>query len=499
MHEDTPKVVPAAADGEAASSPRTRTEAAFGFACRHPFMTLLLLCVLGLLCLAGVWTYLRLTTEAHIKQELRARGLPTSGLELETWNHPADDGTAEFLSALKEMETLSARTNFDHLINELKPEQFRANEAELNALLRDFEPIRQRMQDAARHEAITFAAVYQNFPGVSCDVLMSYRSYHLTLAQQARCDAVLHNDPGSGLHKLAEGMRLTHKIRAYTLIECLVFVAAQGIAVKASSESLDRGVLDTATLRDMAQTALNPEAQSVANENLRCAFADETICAHDTIRTAIRDWQKIAQAYPQGRVWGIAIPDEVTAVRFLATCDLDYRACMNAQFTIYDLACQPYPRIRQSLDALRQQATARSPWDVRRLLLMYEVLAGEIQNTILSFYKGQASGLELGIACALAADRLEGKDWPVNLDDARFPRDPFTGQPFKLIVNKDAVLIYSLGPDQTDSGKVEAFNKTGDMGGGYIASPGSDDDIVFRLARQPYDAAARAPASIPKP
>ena len=70
MGKDTPKVVSAAADGEAASSPRTITEAAFGFACKHPFMTFLLLCALGLLCLAGR------SEERRVVKEGRSRWVP---------------------------------------------------------------------------------------------------------------------------------------------------------------------------------------------------------------------------------------------------------------------------------------------------------------------------------------------------------------------------------------------------------------------------------------
>lgn len=459
-----------------------------GFVMEHPLFAMLLAGVCTLLLVGGGgWIYLHVTTDDNISAELRALGLPQNGAELNHWNHPKDDGGKEFQEAMQMMDALRTRlgNTFDEITDteKLKPEELEKHKKELEDLSKDLQPIREKMDEANRHNALTYHVDYTDFLTTPIGAVVAHRSFLLALRSVALYECHVKKNPSKALRILIPAFQTTHKLHTYTIIENLFSIASDGIAVSAVSDVLDCAAPEPELLRSISSMLLSPAAQKNAADRLALSFAGEVVFVREAIgHSGIR---KILN----GDFGRYAILGKIYLV---ALGDLKYRACMDDMIRTYLLALQSYPESKVALDQMREipKGMTRCHTSTGYYINIWDGISLATQCRFIdSHYNGEAGTLELGIACALAAERLEGKPWPENLDDARWPRDPFTGLPFKLIVTKDAIFIYSLGPDQKDSGKVEIFNRTGNMES-VPTSTKIEDDVVFRLSRIPYDKAS---------
>lgn len=87
------------------------------------------------------------------------------------------------------------------------------------------------------------------------------------------------------------------------------------------------------------------------------------------------------------------------------------------------------------------------------------------------------------VAVACKRYQLDHGNWPDDLDQLipaflpAPPIDPFSGQPIRLAVHPEGLVIYSIGDDETDDGGKPVINKPGDRAGIFINA----SDIVYLM------------------
>ncbi len=464
---------------------------------RHPVWTLLLVLVVApLTALVAEWALLRLTTKPAIVDELHAMGLPANGLELETWKHPADDGRKEMLEALTMLDQLQKRMGdekFTRLTQYLMPKEFTQNRSDLDVFFQEFQPIRQKMEQASQHADITFGIAYRGGLSSKITPVLLFRQYIQALRQNSRYEALLRHDPAAAQKVLQSGFALTQRLRSYTYIEHYILLACDGVLVKTTAE-ISEFVPPAAMLRQTASLLLNPVAGQQRDGSLTIALAGELAMLQDIV-------PEIGRVNPEA---GLSRGSSLDICLGWVLRDVEYRAFYELRKRFYLLTRKSFPEVADSLTVLQHDwLEFRKRSVLCRLALTPGMVVTESSNDINAFRWHNnmlAQTLQAGIACELAADRLEGKDWPKDLSDARFPSDPFTDQPFKLLLTKEAVWIVSVGMDRKDSGLAERYNKTGVMPNPPCDEDGkwggdnpfqSADDVVFRLPRAPYENASR--------
>lgn len=497
-------------DAEADAEDTEAQEARAGFVRRHPVWTLLLVLVIApLTALAAEVVFLRFTTGPAIVAELHAMSLPTSGLELENWKLPADDGRKEFLAALDLLQTVRNKTGeealgrltkaltmeeyhkarertgpeeFNRLTEKLKPEGFSDNREALEDLFKALEPVRAAMANATSHPDITFGIAYRMGFGADIDkVRLPFTGYQFALVQQARYADRVRKSGSEALQHLRAGLELNDRLRCRTLFEAML--------VRQTDRALIReiGTLEhpaaAAALRELAAWLCDPVRVRRCNERLQDALAGELAQMQQVVEQ-VRPGH--SPALSPSWLWSPLLSD------------LDYRASYERLKRVYVLARQTYPEAAAGLRELDRERLRKYVWyqPQRYFFLLRNVYAG-VERSQIDQVAGLTQRLQAAVVCELAADRLEGKDWPRTLDDARFPLDPFTETPFALLVTKEAALIVSPGPDGKDSGLAAQYNKTGampnppfDESGHWTGdNPFKDaDDVIFRLPLAPYSA-----------
>lgn len=483
---------------EKRKTPRNlRSGVLISFLRNHPYFSFaLLLIFLPLLGLSGIWVYLRMTTDRLIADQLHGLGLPANGLELESWRHPADDGRAEFNEALTMFDALSTRlgsTEFERLTSVLKPADYAANQPALESFFKSLQPIRQKMNEAARHAAITTGCQYRDGFDAKRNNLMQFRAYALAITLQACYESTINQASDAAWALLAELLTVNRKLSCYTTIENLVSLAVDGIAVKAVDCMLGNGGGDSQALQRISGLVLSAEHDQRYADNFSNSFVGELAL--------------VQSGFLRQRQSGFApgFWDQFSGIQrllFIVCRDVDRITLTSVLVDCYQRSRKSCPELSGTLLYVPSPGVHHCSWD-RPLspLLMTFLLGSEnlFRNIGKTYFKSRAALLTAGIACLVAAERREGKMWPANLDDPRFPRDPCTAAPFKLIVTPDALLIYSIGVNQKDSGKVALFNRTGNMENNHdVPAVAGEDDIVFRLQRAPYEKASSAlPPSAP--
>ncbi len=156
---------------------------------------------------------------------------------------------------------------------------------------------------------------------------------------------------------------------------------------------------------------------------------------------------------------------------FLLADDLSaYRSHMN-QYS--QLASQPYWEAKKGWEEQEDELLTNAGGLLTRMLLPALAKAAE------TVAKGDARRQSATLASATLRYRAEHDRFPKDLDELIpeqiifVPRDPFDGKPMKMKVTDDELVIYSVGPDQTDDGgtSLDEDKKTG--------------DITFRLPLKP--------------
>ena len=445
-----------------------------------PYMMIVILASPVWLPMVG-WVYLRLTTRDKITARLHAMGLPASGLELESWRQPEDDGREEFREAIKMWQALKVRIGDEEVerLRDLKPEEYTDNKVALEALLADLAPICQKMNEATRHKAITWGVTYRHGFAADNSGLKEFRQYMLMLSANAEYESAIGSNPGAALTLLRDGLCFVDSMHCYCLIEHLVNIAAGGILLKQFDNIFQRGGVSSEQLRGFSLALLNPDALRRYKDNLHNAFVGEFACVctyYDS--PGVEDLLDGTFGEPAG--W-----------RPL-TRDVDFQYMFARNEELRSFATMSYSESKPLIKAYDSEAEEKSSSAVF-VYLHHVALSSNIPARALFnwHFNPLTERLQAGIACELVADRLEGRDWPENLDDSRWPRDPFTDQPFQLIFTDDSLLICSTGPDQAHSGKAEIFNRTGRMEHSTeVPAVASEDDIIFRIPRAIYETPA---------
>ncbi len=495
----------------------------------HPYITcLFLLTVAPLLLGVGLWLYLHLTVSTQIEQELRALKLPVNGLELETWNHPADHGGKEFLDAMREMDAVETRIGSDEfnrlidnsrvilqtaaaiksgsytppdplefstrpedrkLLHERIAASYREDQTALENLFREVAPIQTKMAEAARHGSIVFPGEYRNGMETRCEGLMSYRYYALAQARQAEYEAFAGGNGDAALARLQTVIDFNRRFHAYIQLEHLILIAADNTTLKAADRVIAGPGLSGSALRSFGARLMDDTQYAQFRQNLPNAISGEFALVQNCFQSSQSAFETLKNTFSESVLLKII---------FLTTQDLDHRECANEFLDMYRLVQRPFPQIRPELAALTPSPALRIchmepafDWRQPFLITAMNSPRNRAYALLQNHYRTYAMLLETGIGATLAGERLEGKPWPQDLADPRFPHDPFTGQAFRLLIDDDSVYVWSPGADGRDSGMVPVFHRTGCMKDNHdVPSTMGEDDIVFRLPRALYDSSA---------
>ena len=474
-----------------------------------PYMLIVILASPVWLPVVG-WVYLRLTTRDKITARLHAMGLPASGLELERWRQPENDGRAEFREALHLMRALKLKIGDKEYsrILKLNTDEYAENREALEGFFADLKPIRQKMSEAAKHDAITYGTGYRNeykyinnSPDEYSAILRDYRDY----VRASVCNALFafyeHNDTTIALAILSSVVDTDYRIKLFATHEVFNSLSIHDNDLLPATE----GVIfhpdnSPEELRGFAATLIRAGDNLYDRSNLADCVAGEIAVVQDMFADLANNGCGNVHAYiPRS----VPIPPEFFSILLR---DVDNLRMLDKLLRWYSILDGSYPKMKDAIEAICQEPVPEIPDDGRLFCewnmflvsgAMYYPYDQSVCAEIKRYFSVIAGLLQAGIACELAADRLEGRDWPENLDDSRWPRDPFTDQPFQLIFTDDSLLICSTGPDQAHSGKAEIFNRTGRMEHSTeVPAVASEDDIIFRIPRAIYEtpAAAATPA-----
>lgn len=437
---------------------------------RHP---LFLLCLLvggfAFLSVCGTWLYLKLTIPAQIERELRAAGLPLTGEELETWNHPApdQDGTATYLAAVALFRSVCKHDD-GATLSEVQfyktREDFAANRHKVEALFTSMKPAVEQLRQVARYPAFTVGRPYRS-PTSTADYASTfdYRQFALLLHQEARHATYTQKDLDAAISKIEMLFTLNSRIQTYSTFEYLV-----SIAVNATARSAIGILMEECAIAPERLCSIGRIANEARSDNFFKAMGGECVLMHQLYHTEYPSTVESRSPFFRLHCFLFSDLEELDKIRSTIRLSVMYKA----------LYADYIPALTQIKEDARR---ASSPFSLAHYYSMVspDTFVSAYLGFIADGFKANTEKRLFFIACELAARALEGKPVPENLSGAEFPVDPFNGKPFDLIKKDGALILRSPGPDLKLSPDLPATNATN-----FRPGQTKSDDITVVLSRK---------------
>jgi len=356
-----------------------------------------------------------------------------------------------------------------------------AHRAEYEELIRRYTPALERARTIYHIPHVYFDTRYEDDFGALLPYLQGMRSMARMHARRA-IDHACRQEAEAALADVAAILDLQQALAHQPLlVDQLVCVALQAIAVNAASDVCEVLRSDPAGLRSLAaRFAAVAQGEPVMARGM----VGERVIACQFMEKVRRG------VYGPEQMWQMRTGDGDPLIWILAHSDLFVLTNFHKLLQVYD-ACERAAYLSPAdaevfRNTQENVAPVLSEAEVSRFHVLARLLASSLWRTLENQARAVA-GLRLAaLGLRLHADRVEGKPYPETLADrlAADAEDPFASAPFRMRTVGNALILYSVGPDTKDSGGFAPASGTPGTPG-YVGPARAGDDVFFLLPLLP--------------